>query len=255
WGETECPQNGWAGAESSPDPVYVSPGVGLGSKKDAQLRPGRVSIDSDASVRQGWDLTGGGAFGIPGYAGIGASSLSWSIRDGFEEFLDPPATVDNVRTRAFASHPSRPLFLVGSSNTHTYLWQFGTGKAIATYGVLPAANVPPPYALASVAAVRFDEYGHRFVTAALDGTVSTWQVEVGGGRSDVLPTEKSACFSNHTSDVAYVTGSGSIVAASGYNSNGVNVVVWDTLAPPATSQASIMCHEGGARSVGVSGNE
>lgn len=44
--------------------------------------------------------------------------------------------------------------------------------------------------------------------------------------------------------MTYVTASGSIVAAAGYSSNGVNVVVWDTLAPPTTSQASIMCHEG-----------
>ncbi|XP_075507957.1 uncharacterized protein LOC142544805 [Primulina tabacum] len=40
-----------------------------------------------------------------------------------------------------------------------------------------------------------------------------------------------------------VSASGSIIAASGYSSNGGNVVVWDTLAPPATSQASTMCHE------------
>lgn len=45
-------------------------------------------------------------------------------------------------------------------------------------------------------------------------------------------------------DVTYVTASGSIVAAAGYSSTGVNVVVWDTLAPPSTSQASIMCHDG-----------
>lgn len=45
-------------------------------------------------------------------------------------------------------------------------------------------------------------------------------------------------------DVTYVTASGSIVAAAGYSSNGNNVVVWDTLAPSVTSQASIMCHEG-----------
>lgn len=45
-------------------------------------------------------------------------------------------------------------------------------------------------------------------------------------------------------DVTYVTSSGSIIAAAGYRSNGVNVVIWDTLAPPATSQASIICHEG-----------
>lgn len=42
----------------------------------------------------------------------------------------------------------------------------------------------------------------------------------------------------------YVTASGSIVAAAGYSSNNVNVVIWDTLAPPTTSRASIMCHEG-----------
>ncbi|KAL2536323.1 transducin family protein/WD-40 repeat family protein [Forsythia ovata] len=43
--------------------------------------------------------------------------------------------------------------------------------------------------------------------------------------------------------------------AAGYSSNGNNVVVWDTLAPPATSQASIMCHEGGARSLSVFDND
>ncbi|KAK1558541.1 hypothetical protein Q3G72_003518 [Acer saccharum] len=32
----------------------------------------------------GRDLTGGGAFGTPGYAGIGASSLCWEIQDDFE---------------------------------------------------------------------------------------------------------------------------------------------------------------------------
>ena len=45
-------------------------------------------------------------------------------------------------------------------------------------------------------------------------------------------------------DVTYVTSSGSIIAASGYSSIGVNVIIWDTLAPPSTSRASIMCHEG-----------
>lgn len=125
---------------------------------------------------------------------------------------------------------------------------------MATYGVLPAANVPPPYALASISALQFDRCGHRFATAALDGTVCTWQLEV-GGRSNVHPTDSSLCFSNHASDVAYVAASGSIIAAAGCNSNGVNVVVWDTLAPPATCQASIICHEGGARSLSVFDND
>ena len=45
-------------------------------------------------------------------------------------------------------------------------------------------------------------------------------------------------------DVTYFSSSGSIIAVAGYSSNGVNVVIWDTLAPPATSRASILCHEG-----------
>ncbi|KAF8395631.1 hypothetical protein HHK36_019581 [Tetracentron sinense] len=215
WSAADWPQNGWAGLESTPIRTVVSPG----------------------------GLTDGGAFGIPGYAGIGASGLGWGIQEDFEEFVDPPATVENVRTGALSSHPSRPLFLVGSSNTHVYLWEFGKDRATATYGVLPAANVPPPYALASISALQFDHCGHRFVTAALDGTVCTWQLEV-GGRSNVRPTESSLCFNSHTSDVSYVAASGSIIAAAGYSSNGVNVVIWDTLAPPTTSQASITCHEG-----------
>ncbi|XAR62950.1 hypothetical protein NMG60_11022705 [Bertholletia excelsa] len=254
WADADWPQNGWAGSESTPVPTFVTPGIGLGSKKGAHLGLGGATIGVGSLARPGKDLTGGGAFGIPGYAGVGAAGLGWGIQEDFEEFFDPPATLENTHTRAFSSHPSRPLFLVGSSNTHVYLWEFGKENAIATYGVLPAANVAPPYALASISSVHFDHYGHRFATAALDGTVCTWQLEV-GGRSNIHPTESSLCFSNHASDVTYVTASGSIIAAAGYSSNGINVVIWDTLAPPATSRASIMCHEGGARSLSVFDND
>lgn len=48
---------------------------------------------------------------------------------------------------------------------------------------------------------------------------------------------------NFCRDVTYVS-SGSVIAAAGNSSNGVNVVIWDTLAPPSTSRASISCHEG-----------
>lgn len=41
-----------------------------------------------------------------------------------------------------------------------------------------------------------------------------------------------------------MSASESVVATAGYNSNNVNVVVWDTLAPPITCQASVVCHEG-----------
>ncbi|KAJ8529305.1 hypothetical protein K7X08_036140 [Anisodus acutangulus] len=246
WAEADWPHNGWAGSDSTPIPTCVSPGVGLESKKGTYLGLGGATVGAGFSARP--------TFGLPGYTNTGGSSLGWGVQEDFDEFLDPPATVENVRTRAFSTHPSRPFFLVGSSNTHIYLWEFGKDRATATYGVLPAANVPPPYALASVSAVKFDHCGHRFVSAASDGTVCTWQLEV-GGRSNVRPTESSLCFNNYTSDVTYVTSSGSIIAAAGYSSSGVNVVIWDTLAPPATSRASIMCHEGGARSLAVFDND
>jgi hypothetical protein len=85
--------------------------------------------------------------------------------------------------------------------TNIKLLQFGKDRALATYGVLPAVNVPPPYPLASISAVCFGTYGHRFATAASDGTVCTWQLEV-GGRSNVHPTDSSLCFDNHA---LYVT--------------------------------------------------
>uniref|UniRef100_A0A9I9CN67 RAVE complex protein Rav1 C-terminal domain-containing protein n=1 Tax=Cucumis melo TaxID=3656 RepID=A0A9I9CN67_CUCME len=256
WSNSEWPLNlnGWAGSESTPAPTCVFPGVGLGSNKGAHLGLGGATVGIGSPARPARDLTGGGAFGISGYAGMGASGLGWETQEDFEEFVDPPATAEHTSTRAFSSHPSRPLFLVGSTNTHVYLWEFGKDRATATYGVLPAANVPPPYALASISSVQFDQCGHRFATAALDGTVCSWQLEV-GGRSNVCPTESSLCFNGHASDVTYVTSSGSIIAVAGYSSSAVNVVIWDTLAPPKTSQAAIMCHEGGARSISVFDNE
>ncbi|KAI9181539.1 hypothetical protein LWI28_015939 [Acer negundo] len=50
---------------------FFSPGVGLGTKKGAHLGLGDATIGMSSLARPGRDLTGGGAFGIPGYAGIG----------------------------------------------------------------------------------------------------------------------------------------------------------------------------------------
>ncbi|KNA22362.1 hypothetical protein SOVF_034760 [Spinacia oleracea] len=254
WAQADWPQNGWAGAESTPVPTFVSPGVGLGSDKSSQVGLGGVKSGVGSQARFGSDLTGGGAFGIPGYAGIGATGMGWGIQDELDKCVDPPATLNNVNGSALAAHPSRPFFLVGSSNTHIYLWEFGEEKATATYGVLAEANIPPPYALPSVTSLQFDRCGQRFASSASDGTVSAWQLEV-GGRSNVRPTESSLCFNGHVSDVCYVGTSGSIIAASGYSSNSVNVVIWDTLAPPSSSRASVMCHEGGACSIAVFDND
>ncbi|ESQ39302.1 hypothetical protein EUTSA_v10001279mg [Eutrema salsugineum] len=248
WSDADWPHNGWANSESTPVPTCVSLGVGLGDKKGAHLGLGGATVGVVSLSKPGK------AHRVPGYTGLGVSGLGWETQEDFEEFVDPPPTVGTVITRAFSSHPKMPLFLVGSSNTHIYLWEFGKDRATATYGVLPAANVPPPYALASISAVQFGPCGHRFASAALDGTVCTWQSEV-GGRSNIHPVESSLCFNGHASDVEYISSSGSIVAASGYSSSGVNVVVWDTLAPPSTSQASISCYEGGARSISVFDND
>lgn len=158
------------------------------------------------------------------------------------------ATAEKVRSRSLRSHPSRPFLLVGSINTHIYLWEFGREKSTATFGVLPAASVPPPHALASISSLEFSSCGHRFASTALDGTVCTWQLAI-EGRNNVPPTESTICFSTHASDVAYVAASGSILAAAGCSTNGQNIVLWDTLAPPATSKTSLFCHEGGASSL------
>ncbi|XP_010518332.1 PREDICTED: uncharacterized protein LOC104793635 isoform X1 [Camelina sativa] len=248
WSNADWPHNGWANSESTPVPTCVSLGVGLGDKKGAHLGLGGATVGVVSLSKRGKNHR------VPGYTGLGVSGLGWETQEEFEHFVDPPPTVETVITRAFSSHPTLPLFLVGSSNTHIYLWEFGKDRATATYGVLPAANVPPPYALASISAVQFGPCGHRFASAALDGTVCTWQSEV-GGRSNIHPVESSLCFNGHASDVEYISSSGSIVAASGYSSSGANVVVWDTLAPPSTSQASINCHEGGARSISVFDND
>lgn len=123
WSKADWPRDGWAGSDSTPVPTCVSPGVGLGSRKGTHLGLGGATVGAGSLAKPGRDLAGGGAYGVPGNAGIGSSGLGWEIQDEFEEFLDPPATVENIRTRALSSHPSRPFFLVGSSNTHTYLWE------------------------------------------------------------------------------------------------------------------------------------
>lgn len=46
-----------------------------------------------------------------------------------------------------------------------------------------------------------------------------------------------------------MSASGSVITSAGSNSNGANVVIWDTLSPPGTCQTSIMCHEGISLSV------
>lgn len=124
WLESDWPHNGWAGTKSTPMPTVVSPGIGLVStKKGTHYGLGGATVGKWSRARPGRDLTGGGAFGIPGYAGIGASGLGWGESEDFDGFVDPSATVENISSRSLSSHPSRSLFLVGSQNTYIYLWE------------------------------------------------------------------------------------------------------------------------------------
>ena len=71
------------------------------------------------------------------------------------------------------------------------------------------------------------------------------------GEAAFNPQNLLFCFRQHAADVAFVGASGSILAATGFSSNGVNMVVWDTLAPTTISHASSVCREGGARSLAM----
>lgn len=106
-------------------PMCVYPGVGLGSRKGTHLGLGGATVGADLLRRSGRELRNDGAFGVPGYSGMGVSSLGWGIQEEFDQFIDPTPTVGSVNTSSFSNHPSRPLFLVGSSNTHVYLWEVG----------------------------------------------------------------------------------------------------------------------------------
>lgn len=123
WADAEWPHNGWAGSQSTPIPTCVSPGVGLGSKKGAHLGLGGATIGTGSLSKPLRGFQRGRALVNMGHSGLGASGLGWEVQEDFEELTDPPATVENIATRAFSSHPARSLFLVGSINTHIYLWE------------------------------------------------------------------------------------------------------------------------------------
>eukprot|EP00850_Spirogloea_muscicola_P016498 SM000134S26941 [mRNA] locus=s134:258339:270283:+ [translate_table: standard] len=249
WSELHWPHNGWAGSTASSQPPI--PNLPFGVNNPAVMRPG-VTLTKVPPGSRMVKIDGHGgemAMGIPGYGGIGAWGMGW---EDWEEdgYPDPRATMENMYSRALAAHPLRPLFLVGSNNTHVYLWEFGKTSATATYGVLPPPNTPLPYIIPSVSSVRFDHFGHRFVSAAADGTVLVWRVEV-GGRSNVRPAETRQCFGRHASDAAFVGPGASLVAASGMTPGNNNLVLWDTLSPPSSSRIAVSCHEGGAPSLTV----
>lgn len=111
----DWPRSSWAGA-------VATPGSSLKSQRSSSVSLGGPG--AGAPLKSGKDSVkmGGVAFGMPGYGGMGAWG-GWEDWDDVDSVVDPIATVDNVRTKALAAHPSQPIFLVGSNNTHVYLWE------------------------------------------------------------------------------------------------------------------------------------
>lgn len=109
------PRSSWAGAVSTP-------GSSMKSQRSSSVSLGGAA--GSASSKSGKDAVkmGGVAFGMPGYGGMGAWG-GWEDWEDVDSVVDPIATVDNVRTKTLAAHPSQPIFLVGSNNTHVYLWE------------------------------------------------------------------------------------------------------------------------------------
>lgn len=121
WGEADWPKNGWAGSVSTPAPIVDVLSLGLESKVGARLGVVGSTARSPNITRSGKDFGRGVGLGVPGYSGMGA--WGWGWEEWEDGVVDPPATVENVHTKAMAAHPLRPLFLVGSDNTHVYLWE------------------------------------------------------------------------------------------------------------------------------------
>ena len=136
WGQVEWPQSGWAKSESTPLPTFVSLGIGLASKEGRSLGLGGSAVGPGVLTAVGKESSFKGAgVGIPGYGGVGALGLGWDDWEDFDGVIDPLATVQNVNTQAMDSHPLRPLFLVGSRNTHVYLWEVWNMSDLSSLGI------------------------------------------------------------------------------------------------------------------------
>ncbi|MCO5612687.1 hypothetical protein L7F22_066956 [Adiantum nelumboides] len=123
WSQAEWPRNGWENSESTPIPTFVSPGAGLRSKEGPSLGLGGATVGEGLNNVAKESSFKGVGIGIAGYGGMGALGLGWEEWEDYEGVVDPLATMESVNTQAMDSHPLRPLFLVGSRNTHIYLWE------------------------------------------------------------------------------------------------------------------------------------
>jgi hypothetical protein len=183
----------------------------------------------------------------------------------------PGASLAHVHTAALATHPTRPLFVSGSSSGRIHLWAFGEGVAKAAY--VPVANTSASYAASASpaaaaaggaggapqpqrllpheavctphwggpAALRFSRSGARFGAVGEGGLVGLWRQDMlsaldGMGHAEWL----GHCLARCGTGLAFLGDTGSQVLASGVGEAGGTVVLVDTLAPPSAAAAATL---------------
>jgi WD40 repeat protein len=178
------------------------------------------------------------------------------------------AALGHVATASLAAHPSRPLFVSGSSSGRIYLWAFGEAHAKAGYvpmastssgaqgggGSAPgaAASSPTSKRLPSheavstphwgnPAAVRFSRSGARFGAVGEGGLLGLWRQDFisavdGMGHAEWV----GHCLARAGTGIAFLGDTGSQVLVSGVGERGGCVLLVDTLAPPASATAATL---------------
>ena len=103
------------------------------------------------------------------------------------------ASTTHVSSPALAAHPTRPLFLSGSSSGHVYMWQYGSSESCAAYMPALASSrgaggrtLSPVQAHEAVTAphwgepvkMMFSRNGYRFGAVGEGGVVALWRSDM-----------------------------------------------------------------------------
>jgi hypothetical protein len=113
----------------------------------------------------------------------------WSVMSGeFPSRRSSPlglASTSHVSSPALAAHPTRPLFVSGSSSGHVYMWQYGSSESLAGYvpalgGARGGAGRSAHEAVAAQhwgepARLVFSRNGYRFGAVGEGGVVALWR--------------------------------------------------------------------------------
>ncbi|KAF6256376.1 hypothetical protein COO60DRAFT_1529772 [Scenedesmus sp. NREL 46B-D3] len=161
------------------------------------------------------------------------------------------AGMGHVHAAALAAHPTRPLYVSGSSTGRIYLWQFGDATCKAAYVPITSSQLQSaPRRLAlheavttphwgSPAALRFSRSGGRFGAVGEGGLVGLWRQDFisavdGLGHAEWV----GRCLSRAGTALTFLGDTGSQVLVGGVDDRGGAVVLVDTLAPPSSARAA-----------------